>query len=171
MISSEPPSSKNASTGNEATIPAKTQSPPVFRQAYISRAKDEVSSEELDKLERLTSVRCQRLGICNLIVVNDGRVIQILEGKERVVRRILKRVIMDERHHLVKVFSEHADQKPLLKNSSLVIRHVDDVPDDMKRSLDQLMCDFQWTSKNVALTGAQVGFLRSLALFSFERPS
>jgi len=141
----------------------------VFRQAYISRASESLTEEELNELEEKTLERCQRLGLCSLVIAMEGRVIQVMEGPERKVRRIMSRVIKDYSHHqIVSCFSAHPDQTPALLKPSVVVRHVREVPEDMMENLKRLATRFQWAKRNPTLSSQEIGFMKSLALFSFE---
>jgi len=142
----------------------------VYRQAYISHSVDQLTEEDIDRIDLNAQRTLKKLGVNTLTVIMGRRIVQVLEGKKSLVRRIIARIQKNPRLSLLKTFTMESSLKPFLGSHITVVRNVKEVPQDMSVTLERMLGQFQWSSQNLRITTSQVGFLKSLALFSFDRP-
>ncbi len=155
---------------NELAPVSSSQTSSIYRQAYITESNVQLTPSAIKELERVSSARCGRLGIKNLIVVMDGRVIQIMEGPEQRVKKLMGMIMRDKvQQQLVKLFSSHRIERYTLKESNLIIRNSSHVPDDVLTKLRDLAMTFQWAQEKIVISSCDMGFLKSLAIFTFQR--
>jgi hypothetical protein len=68
---------------------------------YVSMAR--VDHDELARISRESSIRNKRRHISGFMVVTGGVVVQVLEGKERVLEPLIEKIKADPRHERVQI--------------------------------------------------------------------
>jgi hypothetical protein len=68
---------------------------------YISRFRQRPTEQELTALLKQVRAKNEALGITGILLYADGRVVQVLEGKEQAVREMYATVCHDLRHHQI----------------------------------------------------------------------
>jgi len=74
---------------------------------YQSRAAEPPSDGALDELVQQARVRNRRAGVTGMLLYEDGRYLQTLEGPPEGLARIWASIRQDERHNDIEVLSEH----------------------------------------------------------------
>jgi hypothetical protein len=82
----------------------------VFQTLYISKATEPLSPQSLTKLATYSWKSNASLGVTGALLAVDKYFIQVLEGDELIVRRLLKSIIDDSRHTNLKVILEISQQ-------------------------------------------------------------
>ncbi len=76
------------------------------RLIYRSVAKPEVlDMNVLSRLANRAAIANRRLGVCGILVVSDGRFLQVLEGQTKFVNSIYAKIIKDNQHYDVELIS------------------------------------------------------------------
>jgi hypothetical protein len=70
----------------------------VYQIVYVSSAIDDFDSDDLAELLDQSRQNNQRLGITGILIYEHGRFLQVLEGDEAVVMRLVEKIRDDERH-------------------------------------------------------------------------
>lgn len=70
---------------------------------YISYAVEPFSPEQLEDLLKKCVKKNTALGITGMLLYVDGKFIQVLEGKEEVIKSVYEKIQKDQRHRKVKV--------------------------------------------------------------------
>ncbi len=71
----------------------------IFYHVYVSSAVDLMSSEDLLELLSVCRINNARLEISGMLLHKDGNFMQVIEGPEVEVRKLLEKIKMDPRHH------------------------------------------------------------------------
>ncbi len=143
---------------------------PLYRQAYISNLNSALTVEELEILEKISTERSKRFGIRNLLVIVDDQVIQIMEGPERTVRRMMKRIMKDVvYHHGANLFCCESISTPALRGPNVMVKRTYNAPEDVQNELRSYVREFFLCQTPCSLEPATIGFLNSLATYTFDR--
>lgn len=73
----------------------------LFRILYVSEAAGPLTRDELKALHRQSSDKNRRLDLTGLLLHKDDRFVQVLEGREPVVRQIFATIQQDSRHRAI----------------------------------------------------------------------
>ena len=71
----------------------------VLSLVYISSSKGEFSDTDLVALLKKSREKNTRLGITGMLLYKSGNVMQVLEGPDDAVRKLIKTINADDRHH------------------------------------------------------------------------
>ena len=93
---------------------------PVYRLAYVSRASSLFQPEDLQKINEQSSLRNAEADITGILIVDSGKIMQILEGREDRVRALFERIAQDPRHESVKQVAGNERSQRLLHCWSMV---------------------------------------------------
>ena len=70
----------------------------IYYHVYVSSSVDLLSSEELLKLLTISRNNNSHLGITGMLLHKDGNFIQVVEGPEDEVKKLLHKISQDPRH-------------------------------------------------------------------------
>ncbi|MDB4882879.1 MAG: hypothetical protein JWL95_1645 [Gemmatimonadetes bacterium] len=85
---------------------------PIFLAAYVSDARRPFSQKELLALLETSRANNARSDVTGILLHAGGNFLQALEGAEVDVRRILKHIELDPRHHHMQVlFVDHIPER------------------------------------------------------------
>lgn len=73
---------------------------------YHSAATPGSSSFDLDEILTVSRVRNRASGITGMLLAENGRFVQLLEGPEDEVRELMSRIAADPRHEHVRILAE-----------------------------------------------------------------
>jgi len=88
----------------------------------------------------------------------EGRFMQLLEGRERDVRKIYDRILQDERHHHVMLLTDGYEKKRSFEDWSMGFKTIDEHLANQVSGYFQLENDFLERAVN---TPSHLNFLRS----------
>ncbi len=83
-----------------------------YQLIYSSQARHEMSIDELEQILVDARAGNERRNITGALVYVDGVFLQILEGEESAVRRLMASIASDSRHGELKVFHEGEVAEP-----------------------------------------------------------
>ncbi|MFV8256250.1 BLUF domain-containing protein [Bdellovibrio bacteriovorus] len=78
----------------------------VFHLVYFSKAAEDLSYTDIREILEVSRRNNARLGITGLLIFRDGFFLQLLEGAEDAVRKVLSAIRDDDRNYSVKVLIE-----------------------------------------------------------------
>ena len=93
---------------------------------------DKLSNSELQKLANDAANKNRRIGIHGILVLSDGKFLQLLEGPVRFVNDLYNEIIADERHRLVELISYESNVKPEFIDWSMNLLELDKIDDDVR---------------------------------------
>jgi hypothetical protein len=138
----------------------------IYYLIYISTAAKLMPEKELHSLleqSRRNNKRYDLTGMllymqARFIAQLDGRFIQVLEGRERDVRKMYDRIRQDERHHHVMLLASGYEKKRSFGDWSMGFEAIDDYAANNTSGYFQLEDHFL---KRAINSPAQLNFLRS----------
>lgn len=87
--------------------------PDLFHVAYVSAATKPMSTADLHALLARARDKNSRLGLTGMLAYADGRFLQVLEGRSRVVESVIDKIRADDRHEQMVVI----DRAPIDRRS------------------------------------------------------
>ena len=97
----------------------------MFSLIYSSAATQPFDGEELHALLTVSRERNGARGITGMLLYNDGRFMQALEGDEQTVRDVYARISADERHDGLKVITHGAVEGRSFPEWTMGYRRID----------------------------------------------
>ena len=107
---------------------------PIFRLTYLSKPTKPFTDADFDDIESKSVKANNERDVTGLLVVNEDRILQILEGREEAVRELYNKIEADSRHTVVKLVCAVEDEVRLLMTWNMVGRGLNGTPPDL---LDQ----------------------------------
>lgn len=107
---------------------------PIFRLTYLSKPTKPFTDADFDDIESKSVKANNERDVTGLLVVNENRILQILEGREEAVRELYNKIEADSRHTVVKLVCAVEDEVRLLMTWNMVVRGLNGTPPDL---LDQ----------------------------------
>ena len=107
---------------------------PIFRLTYLSKPTKPFTDADFDDIESKSVKANNERDVTGLLVVNEDRILQILEGREEAVRELYNKIEADSRHTVVKLVCAVEDEVRLLMTWNMVVRGFNGTPPDL---LDQ----------------------------------
>jgi len=106
------------------------------RLIYRSVAKPEVLNvDSLAKLANRAASNNRQLGVCGILVVSDGRFLQVLEGQSKFVNSIYAKIIKDKQHHDIELISFESVVKTEFHDWDMKLFKLDDVEEHVRELL------------------------------------
>lgn len=109
----------------------------IFHLIYISRASKSLSYSDIQNILATSKVNNAREGITGLLILRDDYFVQLLEGTESAVKKILGHIIMDERNSSLKVLIETTSEERLFAGWEMAF-----VDGDLSNNSTQELVDF-----------------------------
>lgn len=97
---------------------------PIFRLTYLSKPVKPFTDEDFDDIESKSVAANNARDVTGLLIVQDERILQILEGREAAVRELYAKIEADPRHTVIKLASMVEDEERLLLTWSMVVRRM-----------------------------------------------
>ena len=80
--------------------------PPILSVIYHSAATSGLSSMDVDEILAASRTRNRHDGVTGMLLMENGRFLQVLEGPEDAVRALMERIAEDPRHEHVRILVE-----------------------------------------------------------------
>ncbi len=109
----------------------------VFHLIYISKANQNLSYSDIQNILTASKKNNARDGITGLLILRDDYFVQLLEGSEAAVKKILGTIIMDERNSSLKVLLETTSDERLFDGWEMAF-----VDGDLSNNSTQELVDF-----------------------------
>ena len=138
---------------------------PIFRLCYLSNPTKPFTDDDLDDIESKSIEANNARDVTGLLIVNDNRILQILEGAEAAVRELYAKIEADPRHTVAKLVSSVEDEVRLLYKWSMVVRGLKGTPTSLLEQFSQVYDELLHAEPPTEISIDQVDLFREIALF------
>ena len=138
---------------------------PIFRLAYLSKPTTPFTDEVLDDIESKSVEANNARDVTGLLVVNEDRILQSLEGREDSVRELYNKIEADSRHTVVKLVSAVQDEVRLLMTWNMVVRGLAGTPANLMEQFEKVYDEFLVAEEESEISIDHVELFREIALF------
>ncbi|MDG1071462.1 MAG: BLUF domain-containing protein [Akkermansiaceae bacterium] len=138
---------------------------PIFRLCYLSKPTKPFTAEDLDDIESKSIIANNERDVTGLLIVNDDRILQILEGSEDSVRKLYTKIEADSRHTMLKLASAVEDEVRLLYKWSMVVRGLAGTPTKLLEQFSQVYDELLAAEPQAEISIDHVDLFREIALF------
>ncbi len=106
------------------------------RLIYRSIAESEILDEDsLARLANLAANNNRRFNICGILVLSNGRFLQVIEGQSKFINRLYANIVQDERHHDVELISYEEVSKPEFIDWNMKLFSLDEIDEHVRELL------------------------------------
>ena len=88
----------------------------VFHLVYISHAAEDISYTDIREILSVSRKNNAQENITGLLIFREGFFLQLLEGSESAVKKILGNIMMDDRNHSLRVLIEAEGESRLFQD-------------------------------------------------------
>jgi len=138
---------------------------PIFRLTYLSRPVKPFTRADFDDIESKSVEANNARDVTGLLIVNNDRILQILEGREDAVRALYTKIEADRRHTVVKLVSAMEDEVRLLLTWSMVVRGLDGAPKHLLEQFDDVYDELLAAEGESEISIDQIDLFKEIALF------
>ncbi|WP_295905308.1 BLUF domain-containing protein [uncultured Bdellovibrio sp.] len=89
---------------------------PIFHLVYISEAAEDISYTDIHDILEVSRRNNSQEAITGLLIFRDGHFLQLLEGDEKSVRKVLGKILLDDRNYSLRVLIEAEGDQRLFPN-------------------------------------------------------
>lgn len=108
------------------------------RLYYTSHLTDGTTQADIEDILRVSRKNNSADGITGMLIMDDSRILQFLEGPEDKVEACYQRICRDRRHQAVDFTSRSDAEMRVFTNWSMGLRHVRDLPNELAGSVRAL---------------------------------
>ena len=138
---------------------------PIFRLTYLSSPVRPFTDADFDDIESKSIEANNERDVTGLLIVNDDRILQILEGREDAVRGLYAKIEADDRHTITKLVFTGEDEERMLLTWSMVVRSVTSIPTDILEQYAQLYVELLNAEPQYEITIDHVDLFKTVSLF------
>ncbi len=137
----------------------------MYRLSYVSEATDLLGPRELKVIGESSMIRNAELDITGVLVMDEGRIVQILEGEEKVVMALFEKIAADRRHKSVRQVAGGFQKARYLSCWSLASGRESAVPEGLRRDFHRLYAQLSEREGFKDILPEEVELLKVMALF------
>ena len=137
----------------------------VFRLVYVSRATALFGPEELQRIGEESIARNEKLDVTGILVVDQGRILQVLEGDEDVVVTLFAKISNDLRHEAVQKVVASVQKKRYLSSWIMASGNEERVPAALREDYLRMYKRFTQNGSFADILSEEVELLKVMALF------
>ena len=137
----------------------------VYRLAYVSETNDFFGPGDLADIEQKSLSRNMGLDITGILVMDEGKILQILEGERQSVVDLFDRISKDPRHESVKQVAGSEQHHRLLSSWSLAAGQASSAPEGLRDDFRQLHGRLSSRDRLEDISAEEVELLKVIALF------
>ncbi|KHD89852.1 MAG: hypothetical protein OM95_01985 [Bdellovibrio sp. ArHS] len=89
---------------------------PVFQLVYLSQAAEDISYSDIQDILEVSRNNNKMDEVTGVLIFRDGHFLQLLEGREQDVKKVLSKILMDDRNHSIRVLIETTTEARLFSN-------------------------------------------------------
>ena len=138
---------------------------PIFRLTYLSKPTIPFTDEVLDDIESKSVEANNARDVTGLLVVNEDRILQILEGREESVRELYEKIEKDIRHTVVKLVCGVQDEVRLLMTWNMVVRGLAGTPPNLMKQFEEVYDELLNADEDAEISIDHVELFKEIALF------
>lgn len=137
----------------------------IYRLAYVSEATELFGPDDLSDIEQKSMSRNVELDITGILVMDEGKILQILEGEKALVIDLYERIAKDPRHELVKQVAGSDQDQRLLTSWNLVTGQASSAPEGLREEFRQLHARLTCQGRLKDVSAEEVELLKVITLF------
>lgn len=134
----------------------------LIRTGYVSRAYEPMGKDDLDSIEDSSRRNNESLEVGGILITNQMKIFQVLEGPASSVRELLIRIASDSRHHSMKIFAVTPVQERLFEHWRMAVRSMAQETPQRREVFDGIFGVFEEARIPLALDEKRVAFFRGL---------
>ena len=138
---------------------------PIFRLTYLSRPTKPFTDADFDDIESKSVEANNARDVTGLLIANNERILQIIEGREEAVRALYAKIESDPRHSITKLVSEVEDEERYLLTWNMVVRKMTGTPPDVLSKYAKVYDEFLNASSQNEITLDHIDLFKSISLF------
>ncbi len=138
---------------------------PIFRLTYLSSPTYPFTDADFDDIESKSVEANNSRDVTGLLIVNEDRILQILEGREAAVRELYVKIEADGRHKITKLVSEVQDEERMLLSWSMVVRGTTGVPSEILTEYARIYDELLGVESEGEITIDHVDLFKMISLF------
>ena len=138
---------------------------PIFRLTYLSKPTKPFTDADFDDIESKSVKANNERDVTGLLVVNEDRILQILEGREEAVRELYNKIEADSRHTVVKLVCAVEDEVRLLMTWNMVVRGLNGTPPDLLDQFSNVFDDLLHAESQSEIAIDHIELFKEIALF------
>jgi hypothetical protein len=135
----------------------------MYYMIYRSVATDSPNEASLLKMLEWAREANAKRGVTGMLLYQNGRYMQMLEGEEATVRELFDKISRDPRHHLVKIVASGTTAKRHFNDWSMGFRDMDQVSNlpDYDTYLNQQLAENRFGSEERVAYQFMLHFIES----------
>ncbi|MEN8785882.1 MAG: BLUF domain-containing protein [Akkermansiaceae bacterium] len=138
---------------------------PIFRLTYLSKPTKPFTDADFDNIESKSVAANNERDVTGLLVVNEDRILQILEGREESVRELYNKIEADSRHTVVKLVCGVEDEVRLLLTWNMVVRGANGMPPEILEQFSNVFDELLHADQQTEIAIDHVELFKEIALF------
>lgn len=138
---------------------------PIFRLTYLSKPTKPFTDADFDDIESKSVKANNERDVTGLLVVNEDRILQILEGREEAVRELYNKIEADSRHTVLKLVCAVEDEVRLLMTWNMVVRGLNGTPPDLLDQFSNVFDDLLHAESQSEVAIDHIELFKEIALF------
>jgi hypothetical protein len=138
---------------------------PIFRLTYLSQPTSPFTEVDLDDIESKSVAANNARDVTGLLIVQENRILQILEGREEAVRELYAKIDRDPRHTITKLVSTAEDDERLLLTWSMVVRNIRGIPEELSAQYIEFYDELLHAETAPEITIDHIDLLKVISLF------
>jgi len=138
---------------------------PIFRLTYLSNPVTPFTDADFDDIEIKSILANNARDVTGLLIMNENRILQILEGREDAVGALYAKIEADSRHTVTKMVSAVEDEERMLLTWSMVVRRVTGTPPDILEQYVRLYDELLHSESQTEITIDHIELFKSISLF------
>lgn len=91
----------------------------IFHLVYISEAVADISYTDIRDILEVARKHNRQEDVTGLLIFRDGYFVQLIEGEESSVRKVLGRILLDDRNYSLRILSETTSNQRLFDKNPL----------------------------------------------------
>lgn len=97
----------------------------IFHLVYLSKAAEDISYSDIMNILEVSRRNNIREGITGVLIFRDGYFLQLLEGNQAAVHKILNAIRQDDRNYSLRVLIESLSERRIFKDWSMAFCDAD----------------------------------------------
>ena len=138
---------------------------PIYRLAYVSEATPLMKPEDLQAIAEVSGPRNASADITGILVMDAGRILQVLEGRRNAVVNLFEKISGDPRHQKIRKVAGAEQEARLLNNWSMVGGDHGVVPSRLLESFHSLYLQLSDVNGLVEVGPDEIDLLKTISLF------
>ena len=135
----------------------------LVRTGYVSHAYEPMGKDDLDAIRESSLRNNQALDIGGVLITNQVKVFQVLEGPSARVKSLLETISEDSRHHSLKVFAVTRVDGRAFQNWEMAVRNMVLESVAQRDAFDVIFDVFEKARIPLELDEKRVTFFQNLA--------